>query len=83
MAEIVADIAYDVLIDVKDLQCPLPLLRVRQALGLMGPGQVLKVVATDNTTRLSFPSYLKKSGDELLKMEEYGKEIHHYIRKAV
>ena len=69
------------MIDVKGLQCPLPLLRTKQTLGGMGPGQVLKVVATDNTTRMSFTSYLKNSGDELLKMEEYGKEIHHYIRK--
>jgi len=41
----------------------------------------LKIVATDNTTRMSFPSYLKGSGDELLKMDDHGKEIHHYIRK--
>ena len=47
----------------------------------MRPGQVLKVVANDNTTRMSFNAYLKNSGDELLKMEEYEEEIHHYIRK--
>ena len=81
MAETVEEIGYDQLIDVKGLQCPLPLLRAKQTLGGMGPGQVLKVVATDNTTKLSFISYLSKSGDELLKMEEHGEEIHHYIRK--
>ena len=81
MAEIAAEIEYDLLIDVKGLQCPLPLLRARQTLGGMSSGQVLKVVATDNTTKLSFTSYLKKSGDELLKMEDHGVEIHHYIRK--
>ena len=81
MAEIASEIAYDLLIDVKGLQCPLPLLRTKQALEGMNSGQVLKVVATDNTTRMSFPSYLKGSGDELLKMDDHGKEIHHYIRK--
>ena len=81
MAEMVAEIVYDLLIDVKGLQCPLPLLRAKQTLGDMGPGQILKVVATDDTTKLSFTSYLKNSGDELLKMEDYGEEIHHYIRK--
>jgi tRNA 2-thiouridine synthesizing protein A len=69
------------LIDVKGLQCPRPLLKTKQTLGDMRPGQVLKVVATDNTTRMSFTAYLKNSGDELLRMEEYGEEIHHYIRK--
>ena len=75
------EIAHDLLIDVKGLQCPLPLLKAKQILGDMRAGQVLKVVATDKTTRLSFASYLKNSGDELLKMEEYKDEIHHYIRK--
>ena len=81
MAEIASEIAYDLLINVKELQCPLPLLRAKQALVDMQSGQVLKVVATDDTTKMSFTAYLKKSGDELLKMEEHGGEIHHYIRK--
>ena len=76
-----AEIVYDLLIDVKGLQCPRPLLKTKQTLGDMRLGQVLKVVATDNTTKMSFTAYLKNSGDELLKMEEYEEEIHHYIRK--
>jgi tRNA 2-thiouridine synthesizing protein A len=76
-----ADTAYDLLLDVKGLQCPLPLLKTKQTLGDMRPGQVLKVVTTDKTTRMTFNSYLKNSGDELLKIEEYEKELHHYIRK--
>ena len=76
-----ADTAYDLLLDVKGLQCPLPLLKTKQTLGDMRPGQVLKVVTTDKTTRMTFNSYLKNSGDELLNMEEYEKELHHYIRK--
>jgi len=75
------EIAYDLLINVKGLQCPLPLLKTKQTLGDMRSGQVLKVVATDDNTKMSFTSYLKNSGDELLKMEEYGEELHHYIRK--
>lgn len=76
-----AEIAYDLLIDVKGLQCPLPLVKTKQTLATMGSGQVLKVVATDDNTKISFSSYLKSSGDKLLRMEKYGEEIHHYIRK--
>ena len=76
-----AEIAYDLLIDVKGFQCPMPLLRTKQKLADMISGQVLKVVATTDDTRISIPFYLKGSGDELLKIEEYGEEIHHYIRK--
>ena len=75
------EIVYDLLINVTGLQCPRPLLKTKQTLGDMRPGQVLKVVATDKATRMTFTAYLKSSGDELLKMEEYAEEIHHYIRK--
>jgi TusA-related sulfurtransferase len=76
-----SEIAYELLIDARELKCPLPLLKTKQALKGMRPGQVLKVLATDKTTRESFTSYLKNSGDELLKIEEHGAEIHHYIRR--
>ena len=76
-----SEIAHDLLIDVKGLLCPRPLLKAKQILGGMRAGQVLKVVATDKTTRVTFASYLKNSGNELLKIEENGDEIYHYIRK--
>jgi len=77
-----AEIVYDLLIDVKGLKCPLPLLRTKQALTGIRSGQVLKVIATDDNTKISFSSYLENSVYEHLKMEEHGEEIHHYyIRK--
>ena len=76
-----AGIAYDLSIYVKGLQCPLPLLKTKQALGGRRSCPVLKVVATDKTARMPFTSFMKNSDDELLKMKEFGEEIHHYIRK--
>ncbi len=76
-----AEIAYHLLIDVRGFQCPLPLLKTKQTLVSMRSGQVLKVVSTDKTTRLTFASYLKNSGDEHLKIEDLGDELQHYIRK--
>jgi tRNA 2-thiouridine synthesizing protein A len=71
----------DLVIDVKGLQCPRPLLTTKQTLQGMSSGQVLQVVATDTTTRSSFPPYLSRSGDELLRIEEKEEEIHLFIRK--
>jgi tRNA 2-thiouridine synthesizing protein A len=34
-------------LDVRGLRCPLPLLRARAALGDLGPGDALEVLATD------------------------------------
>lgn len=75
------EIAHDLLIDVKGLQCPRPLLKTKQTLKDMRSGQVLKVITNDSSTRMTFTAYLKGSGDELFKTEEYAGVIHHYIRK--
>jgi tRNA 2-thiouridine synthesizing protein A len=71
----------DLVIDVKGMKCPRPLLTAKQTLAGMSSGQILKVIATDTTTRSSFPPYLNRSGDELLKIEESGEEIILFIKK--
>jgi tRNA 2-thiouridine synthesizing protein A len=71
----------DLVIDVKGLQCPRPLLTAKQTLGGMQSGQILQVIATDATTKSSFPPYLTRSGDELLDIEMSDEEIHLFIKK--
>ncbi len=71
----------DLVIDVKGLRCPRPLLTAKQTLEKMQPGQTLEVISDDFSTKASFPPYLKRSGDELLKIEVEGEEIRLYIRK--
>jgi tRNA 2-thiouridine synthesizing protein A len=71
----------DLVIDVKGLHCPKPLLRAKQTLEKMQPGQTIEVISTDSTTKSSFPPYLNRTGDELLKIETEGEEIRLYIRK--
>ncbi|MGE5299413.1 MAG: sulfurtransferase TusA family protein [Acidobacteriota bacterium] len=53
----------------KGLHCPRPLLTTRQTLEKMQPVQTLEVISTDSSTKASFPPYLKRSGDELVKIE--------------
>lgn len=71
----------DLVIDVKEMQCPRPLLTAKQTLEGMQPGQILKVIANDTTAKSSFPPYLNRSGDELLKIEETEEEIRLFIKK--
>lgn len=71
----------DLVIDAKGQHCPRPLLMAKQTLEKMQSGQTLEVIATDSSTKSSFPPYLNRSGDELLKIETEGEEIHLYIRK--
>ncbi len=71
----------DVVIDVRGLQCPRPLLMMKKSLDEMQSGKILKVIADDKATKATFPPYLRRSGDKLLQVEEHGDEIYHYIEK--
>jgi len=52
-------------LDARGLLCPLPLLKAKQALRNLKPGQVLRVLATDAGSVRDFHAYASISGIEL------------------
>lgn len=56
----------DQILDVKGLNCPLPILRTKKKLAEMTSGQVLKVLATDPGSLRDFKAFAKQTGNELL-----------------
>ena len=56
----------DQILDVKGLNCPLPILRTKKKLAEMTSGQVLKVLATDPGSLRDFKAFTKQTGNELL-----------------
>ncbi len=68
-------------LDVKGLNCPLPILRAKKALADMESGQVLKVIATDPGSVKDFAAFAKQTGNELLSTAEQGKEFEFYIKR--
>ena len=57
-------------LDVKGLNCPLPILRAKKALTDMETGQILRVVATDPGSVKDFAAFCKQTGNPLLSSEE-------------
>ncbi|KDE38399.1 MAG: sulfurtransferase TusA family protein [Nitrincola lacisaponensis] len=57
----------DQLLDTSGLNCPLPLLKAKQALSRMVPGQLLQVIATDAGSVRDFKAYTDQSDHTLLK----------------
>ena len=57
-------------LDVKGLNCPLPILRTKKALSEMSSGQVLRVLATDAHAVKDFQAFAKQTGNELLSTVE-------------
>ncbi|MGB8516689.1 MAG: sulfurtransferase TusA family protein [Gallionella sp.] len=68
-------------LDVRQLACPLPILRAKKSLSTMVSGEVLKVVATDAGSPKDFVEFCKNTGNELLASEVNGKEFIFLIRR--
>ena len=76
-----SDGAFDVELDVRQLACPLPILRAKKSLSAMSTGQVLQVVATDKGSPKDFIDFCSKTGNELLSSQENGDEFVFLIRR--
>ena len=56
----------DQLLDVKGLNCPLPILKAKKALKTMPMGATLEVVATDPGSVKDFEAFCRTTGNELV-----------------
>ncbi len=57
-------------LDVRGLNCPLPILRTWRMMDAISDGQVLKVTATDPAALKDFRAYARQTGHELLSASE-------------
>ena len=72
---------HDKELDARGMNCPLPILRAKKALGELASGQVLRIVATDPGAMKDFEVFSKQTGNELLSSAAGEKEFIFYIRK--
>ena len=72
---------HDKELDARGMNCPLPILRAKKALGELASGQVLRIVATDPGSVKDFEAFSKQTGNELLSSASGEKEFTFYIRK--
>ena len=59
-------------LDVKGLNCPLPILRAKKAIKDLAAGSVLEVIATDPGSVADFGAFCNQTGNKLLSQEEAG-----------
>lgn len=69
-------------LDVRGLNCPLPILKTKKALNGMQTGQTLHVLATDPGSVLDFKAFAAQTGNELLELSETDKVYSFLIRKV-
>jgi TusA-related sulfurtransferase len=68
-------------VDATGLACPMPLVRTRQGMDAIEPGQILRVMSTDRGSLADLPAWADALGHEILDIDE-GEVIVFDIRKA-
>lgn len=62
--------AYDVLVEVENLRCPMPLLKTKQALSSMKTGQVVKVLTKDSGSWRDIPAFVDISNHSMIEKQK-------------
>ena len=69
-------------VDARGLNCPLPLLKAKQALNGLSVGEQLTVLATDPGSQRDFRTFAELSGHRLLKDAEEGGCFVYVLQKS-
>lgn len=70
-------------LDLRGLRCPLPLLRLKQALHQRTTGDEVSVLTTDSGALRDIPAFLRQAGHELLaQTTDAAGETTFHIRKG-
>lgn len=68
-------------LDLRGLDCPIPVLRTKLALRELSAGQIIHACATDPHSKVDFEAFCARTGHELVRQETRRGELHFYIRK--
>ena len=69
-------------LNLEGLLCPLPVVKVSQAIKEIPVGDVLEAFATDPGVLADIPAWCKSTGNELVKMERQEKVFRFLIRRT-
>lgn len=72
----------DLVLDCKGVLCPMPVIRVSQAIKTIGVGQILEVQTTDPGSRPDMEAWSKQTGHELLASQEGNRVFTFYVRRT-
>jgi tRNA 2-thiouridine synthesizing protein A len=68
-------------LDLKGLVCPIPIVKISQAIKTVNVGDVIEAYATDPGVLGDIPAWCKTSGNELVTMERADKNFRFLVRR--
>jgi tRNA 2-thiouridine synthesizing protein A len=82
MRRIAKPMEWDIEIDAQGLRCPLPVLRLRQRLAVLAPGQVVRLVADDPMAVVDVPHFCTEGRHRLIAQSTEGGVPVFYVAKS-
>ncbi len=76
------DVAVAIELNACGLQCPGPIVKVKQSIDAMNNGEILKVIASDMGFRKDIPAWCKSTGNELISVEHDAKTVTALVKKG-
>lgn len=70
-------------LDLRGLNCPIPVMRMKKKMMSMASGQTLHVLASDPGSVPDFKAYVKSSGDALLESKKDAEGNFEFLLKRV
>jgi tRNA 2-thiouridine synthesizing protein A len=74
-------IAPKLSLDFKGLLCPMPVVKIAQAMKQIQIGEEVEAVATDAGVMADIPAWARTSGNEVVSLEKREKVFHFVIRR--
>lgn len=72
----------DLKLDCVGLFCPMPVLKTREAMRQLKPGQVLEMTSDDPASEADMKSWTSRTGNELMEIDRNGAIFRFVIRKT-
>jgi len=72
----------NLVLDLKGLLCPMPVVKIAQAIKQVDVGGVIQATATDPGVLADIPAWTKSTGHELVKIEREGKLITFWVKRV-
>jgi tRNA 2-thiouridine synthesizing protein A len=76
-----AEVREDKTVDASGQSCPMPVVKAAKEMRSLAPGQILKLIATDQGSLADIPAWAEDTGNELLDARTDGSRYVFLIRK--
>jgi tRNA 2-thiouridine synthesizing protein A len=81
-SELAEELKCDEVLDARNALCPVPVVRLMQAIKRLQPGQVVLLLATDPGSKTDIPAWEKQTGNRILAAEEEDGVYKFWIQKV-